>query len=257
MKTHDLLFELSHPVRYEILQLLSEKPLRLTKLGEKVDANNPEVSRHLDRLKNANLVKKNPDGSYYMTTFGEIMMPLLPTFSIIAAHPDYFLEHDLSLLPHSFIRRLGELGDCEISRGTPINLHRMEETAGTCTTRIYTMSNEFVSKVSENDPSISNPAVDSEFDFKWVLPESQLEDTNLMAMADQCGPSQDDHYRVVPRVPLFISILDNEVLISFLDEKGRTDFSLCFCSKHPDALKWGMDLFHQIWDSGQLLSGFR
>jgi len=64
METHQLLFKLSHSVRFEIIHTVDEKPERLTMIGEQADKNNPEVSRHLDRLKKSNLVDKDKDGYY-------------------------------------------------------------------------------------------------------------------------------------------------------------------------------------------------
>jgi predicted transcriptional regulator len=257
MKTHELLFELSHPIRYEIMQLLVDRPMRLTKIGEKVDANNPEVSRHLDRLKNADLVDKNSDGSYYTTSFGEIIMPIIPSLSFVAAHPDYFLEHDLSMLPPEFIRRLGELESCEILEGTTINLHGMEQKGSSSKVRIYTISNEFVTAITEEHFAGFDQMVLNGFIFRWILPESQLEDKNLMALADHFGTSQNEYFRVIPKVPLFCSIIDEEIMISFLDKKGKADFSVGFNSADPVPLRWGKNLFDNLWDCGTYLSEFR
>ncbi len=75
MEISELLFELSHPTRLEILRLITETPMRLTKIADRVSANNPETSRHLDRLRAAGLVEREPESAY-------LASPLGTTFSL-------------------------------------------------------------------------------------------------------------------------------------------------------------------------------
>jgi len=257
METHQLLFELSHPVRYEIMQIIAEKPQRLTKIGEQVDANNPEVSRHLDRLRKSSLVEKDKDGFYYTTSFGKLTMSILPFLSFITSHPEYFLEHDLSILPQEFICRLGELESCDLIEGTTVNIYRLDQISRDCTERIYTVSNEYVTKIKEEDFAEFDRIIAGDFKFRYILQESQLDDKNLMELVDHCCSSKNTHFRVIPQVPLFCSIIDDEIMITFLDTKGKADFSVSFYSQEPKVLKWCEDLLDYLWDQGRPPSEFR
>ena len=257
METSELLFELSHSVRYGIIKALAEEPLKLTKLGELVGANNPEVSRHLDRLKKARLVEKDPDGLYFITSFGNMIMSILPYLSFVTSHPEFFLEHDLSQLPPEFMCRLGELESCEVIEGMIVNVYRLDEISKDSRSRIFTVSNEFVSEIKEEHFAEMDKALAGGLDFKYILQESQLEDKNLMKMAGHFDSTQDKHFRVVPKVPLFCSICDNEMMIAFLDKKGKVDFSVSFCSSDPEVVRWCEDLLNYLWDRGRLLSEFK
>jgi predicted transcriptional regulator len=255
METHELLFELSHPVRYEITKLLAERPLRLTKIGDRVDANNPEVSRHLDRLKNADLVAKNVDGYYSTTSFGRIIMGLLPAISFVAAHPDFFVEHDLSHLPPEFMSRLGELEPCDVLEGTTVNIYHLDEISKNATERIFTVSNEFITKVKDEDLAGLGEAISSGFTLRYILQESQLNDANLMHLVDNC-PAENDCFRVVPHVPLFATMCDDTMMITFLDGKGKADFSFGFISSDPKVCRWCEDLLNHLWAIGKPPSAF-
>jgi len=249
METHQLLFELSHPVRYSILKLLVDKPLRLTKIGEKVDANNPEVSRHLDRLKTADLVSKNPDGYYSVTMFGRVIFGLLPAISFVSAHPEFFLEHDLSLLPPEFMTRLGDLESCEVVEGTTQNILKLDELYDTTKERIWSLSNENI-KLSDGDLDDMDDVLDSGFDFQMILQESQLREKNMIQLVDRCASHLNDHFRIIPQVPFFCTIVDDQVVIAFLDMKRRVDFSVSFWSQDPKVVKWCEDLFTHLWNTG-------
>ena len=256
MHTHELLFELSHPIRYEILQLLADEPLRLTKIGEKVDANNPEVSRHLDRLKNAKIVAKNADGYYSATAFGEMIFCLMPAISFIAAHPDFFTEHDLSHLPPGFMSRLGELESCEVVEGTTINFYRMDEMSRKAKKKIYTVSKESVTELSEENMEDFKKVIADDFFLRFMFPESQLEDQNLMKLVNN-SPTPERYFRVVPEAPLFCTICDDEAMIAFLGMNGKTDFSVSFYSKDPAVLRWCEDLLNYHWEHGKPPSEYR
>jgi len=255
MQTHQLLFELSHPVRFEILHTLAEKPQRLTKIGEQVDANNPEVSRHLDRLKKSNLVDKDKDGYYHTTTFGKLTMSILPFLSFITKHPEFFLEHDLSYLPPEFLCRLGELESCEIVEGFTINFYRLDEMSRKAQKRIYTISKESVTEMSEENMEDFKKTLADDFFLRFMFPTSQLEDENLMKFLDG-SPDQDRYHRVVPEAPLFCTICDDEAMIAFLGNNGKTDFSTSFYSKDPVVIKWCEDLLNHLWNNGKLTSEF-
>jgi predicted transcriptional regulator len=250
METHELLFELSHPTRYEILKLLVESPLRLTKIGEQVDANNPEVSRHLDRLKNAKIVAKNVDGYYTATTFGEVIFGLMPSISFVAAHPEFFIEHDLSLLPSGFLSRLGELSVCEVVEGFTINFYRLDEMSKKTRERIYTVSKESVTEISEENFAEFKNILADDFFLRFMFPVSQLEDENLMNFVEK-SPDPDRYFRVIPEAPLFLTICDDEAMIAFLDKKGKTDFSVSFYSKDPSVIRWCEDLLNTLYEMGK------
>lgn len=256
MQTHELLFELSHPVRFEITKLLSERPLRLTKIGEHVNANNPEVSRHLDRLKNADLVAKNADGYYSTTMFGRIIFGLLPAISFVAAHPDFFTEHDLSILPPEFMCRLGQLEPCEVVEGFTINFYRLDKMSMKAQERIYTVSKESVTEMSEESMEEFNKVLGKDFFLRFMFPMSQLEDENLMNFVDK-STNPERYFRVVPEAPLFCTICDDEAMIAFLGQNGKTDFSVSFYSKDPGVIKWCEDLLNYLWEIGKPPSEYR
>ncbi len=257
MKTNELLFELSHSVRYGIMNTLAQEPLKLTKLGELVGANNPEVSRHLDRLRKASLVEKDRDGFYYTTPFGNCVMSVLPYLSFITSHPKYFMEHDLSGLPPGFMSRLGELKPCEIVEGTTVNILKMERLSRASKERFFVVSNELITKPTEQDFADLNQALEEGFDFRIILPEDQLKDKNLMLIADLCGSKRDQHFRVLPQVPMLCNIVDNEVMLAFLDNRGKVDFSVSFCSTDPGVLRWCEDLMNYLWDHSKPISEFK
>ena len=125
-KLSNLMFELANEDRLRILTQLQEKPMRLTRISNKLKLNMQETSRHLSRLSEAGLVTKNTEGLYSIQPFGEEILNLMDGFEFLEKHRDYFNNHDLSELPLSFRYRIGELKTCILSNDFFTSLHLTE-----------------------------------------------------------------------------------------------------------------------------------
>lgn len=245
MRTHDLLFELSHPVRYDIMRLLSNEPLRLTKIGERVDANNPEVSRHLDRLKNAGLVEKGSDGRYHTTNVGDTLFSVLPSVSFVAHNTDLIEAHDFSCIPLPFLSRLGELSTGKQSKSVLNAVQHSLKIILDAEERIIVATNEtnddyqqaIKEKFASGVPITGIVGTDFRFTSKeQVPPEEHARDT----------------MRVVEDLPVMILANEREAGVCFRNERGTFDL-LHLYSTDPAFLSWCEDLFHYLWERSESL----
>ena len=119
----DFFLELAHSDRLRALFLIEKERLKLTQISERLNLSMQETSRHLSRLRDAKLIRKDADGFYYLTPFGHTTLHLLPGYNFILKNRDYFQDHDLSRLPPEFIRRIGELEEYEPGKGVMQVLH--------------------------------------------------------------------------------------------------------------------------------------
>ena len=67
-----------------------------------------ETFRHLQRLTDAKLIEKKVDGTYTITSLGNLATGFLRGFNFVLKNGGYFLEHDVSSLPYEFVSRLGD-----------------------------------------------------------------------------------------------------------------------------------------------------
>lgn len=257
MEIQQLLFELSHPLRYQILVTLADSSKRLTELAELLKTNNPETSRHLDRLRTSALVERDSDGNYQASNLGRLVIGLLPSLSLVSRNATIFNDHDLSMLPATFKLRLGELEPCEVVEGMIKNVYRLDEISKNSSSRIFTVSNEFVSEIKDEHFAEMDKAMAGGFNFRYILQESQLEDKNLMKIADHSGSAANKRFRVISKVPLFCTICDEDTMIAFLDKTSKVDFSVSLWSKDPVVKRWCKDLLEHLWESGKYLSEYR
>jgi predicted transcriptional regulator len=105
----DLYFELSNDDRLTILYKLGEDKMNVTGIARELEITTQECSRHLSRLSDAELVVRDPGGTYGLTQYGRSSLRMIPGQRFIAEHRDYFNAHTLEKLPSEFVCRIGEL----------------------------------------------------------------------------------------------------------------------------------------------------
>jgi predicted transcriptional regulator len=77
----------------------------------------------LQRLSEALLVQKQPEGTYGITEYGKLVLQLSSSLDFVFKHKQYFVTHDVSRLPPQFVNRIGELSQTNLMMG------RVESTA--------------------------------------------------------------------------------------------------------------------------------
>ena len=242
MRTEELLFELSHPVRFEILQLIAEEPERLKKIAESVEVGNPEVSRHLDRLRAAGIVEKNEEGAFIATPLGSLILSFLPGLDFLAANSEYFLVHDLSLLPPHFIGRLGELNNSRREEGGFHNVGRVIDILRSTEHRLKLMTKEIL---METVPIVEEK-LSQGLKFQGVYGEDIIFPENYELPPPHL-------VRFVPKIPAGAVVTEKVGGITFLDRKGAMDFSVSFWSTDRTFMEWIEDLIDFYWEQGKSL----
>ncbi len=243
METSVLLFELSHPTRLEILRLITATPMRLTKIADRVSANNPEVSRHLERLRAAGLVEREPKGAYLASPLGHFILSSLPGLDFLARHSDYFRDHDLSLLPEPFVGRLGELNACERAEGTYVGLERGLEIYGRSEEWFSSLAPEYLPDSVEVVPDVREK-LSQGVTFRTIVEPT-------FRIPPSLEPTPQNRFRVVPKLPLGLGVSEKEAMIVFPDLKGRIDLSVAFSSDDERFLRWCEDLVGWLWSRGE------
>ncbi len=243
MEISELLFELSHPTRLEILRLITETPMRLTKIADRVSANNPEVSRHLERLRAAGLVEREPESAYLASPLGHFVLSSLSGLDFLARHSDYFRDHDLSLLPDPFVGRLGELNACERAEGTYVGIERGMEIYRQSEERFSSFAPEFLPDSVEVVPDVREKL------SQGVTFRTIVEPTFRLPPSLELTPHY--RFRVVPKLPLGLGVSEKEAMIVFPDLMGRMDLTVTFSSHDERFLRWCEDLVEWLWSRGE------
>src|SRR5919199_6078381 len=112
--TEKTFFELASGQRLAIIFQLNKKNTKMSQLAKDLGITMQEVHRNINRLQDAGLIEKDPDGVFSLTTFGNTIIKQIPTFNYLSKYKEYFSEHTLGELPMKFVQRIGALNNCEL-----------------------------------------------------------------------------------------------------------------------------------------------
>jgi len=113
-----LFFELASESRLGILFELQTKNLKMQEVAQKLSLTHTEVFRQLQRLSEALLIEKMPEGTYAITQNGKLLLELSRSFEFVLRFRRSLLSRDFERIPYQFINRLGELSQAKLSMDT-------------------------------------------------------------------------------------------------------------------------------------------
>jgi predicted transcriptional regulator len=232
----NLLFELSSEERTRILLAVRDERMKLTGLAERMSFTATEASRQVQRLSEAKLIQKDPEGLYTITRYGELCITLLESLDFTSTNREYFLNHDASVLPRQFIGRLGDLGGCVYQGDVITNLAYDEE--------MMRAADKFVWAIADQFHYSARPIVaekkKSGVDIKTILPETVVPPPGFV-------PAEGVARRLLPRVDLHLIVTDKEANFGLVYADGRMDYGQ-FVGKDERFRGWCYDLFQYYWE---------
>lgn len=235
------MFELSHPSRLKALQILRGKPHRLTDISKVLDLTSAEISRHLGRLSDANLISKDGDGRYVLTPFGGIILFELSKLKFLTKHNLYFSTHDLSVIPDE-LHWLNAMSRSEMVEGTLEIMSMVEDLTKNAERFVHFISGKPMRAMV--DPTVRTAKKGIEF-----------------RMLYQKGSEIPKEYRPKKKIPLEVRVIDSAPFSLKMNEKrggfvlpdlnGKVDFGFALMGTDPQFLKWLSLLFDYYWQDAE------
>ena len=246
-----LLFELAHEDRVVILKELSEKKMKLTQLSNRLGLTVQEVHRQLARLAEERLIMKNSEGFYCTTSYGELVLKLVPGYEFASKNRDYFISHVLTDLPPTFVSSLGELVDCRFTNSVVTTLNNIEAMIKDAEEYIWLMTDRrFIGNYQHLKEAVERGVSILTIEQKdWIPPSEYRERINeevsrFLNNAKSSGALQS---RVLERVNLFLYMSDKEIGgLAFPTHDGRLDY-MGFIAGDEKSHKWCEGVFRHYW----------
>lgn len=250
----DDILEISSEQRMLILSHLSDKKLKLSELAKKIDTTSPEVHRNLERLTNANLIKKDNDGLYMLSTYGETFLTVIPTISFMSKNKKYFTNHTFGNLPTKFIQRIGSLSNSHIITGVSNVLETWKDIFGNSKDYIYGILYEEPLYLIE--PIINKAKegikIQSIFSDLAIVPKGRkelLEKLEFNNILEQGCVER----KIRKDVQIVVVMNEKESSVMFPTKEG-VDMSNMFFSDDPNFHEWCLDYFRFCWYGSEIFS---
>jgi len=233
-----LLFEISSKKRLRILIEAQKQSLRISHVSKMLNITTAEASRHLNRLSNVKLVRRDNKGLYTLTPFGRLVLILLPSLVFILQHRDYFMNHEVFHIPYKFLGRIGV-----VSGGV------LCDNAMTCFSRIEVMlheASEYIWILSDQIPASMLQTIMEKIrkglEFRFIYPEKF---TLLSSKPIPCFQR-----RTLPKITLGLIITEKRALVAFPYIDGKMDY-IGFIGGDPEFHKWAEELYQYYWKSSK------
>ena len=250
---YDLFFEVSNEIRHGILVLLQNKAMRITELVKEMNLNNPEIRRHISRLRSVDLIQRDVEGFYHLTPYGESSLLLLKEFEFLSSNRKYFKTHSLSKIPKKYVKQIGDLSG-SINLENALNFFRHTE-------NLFKESKEsvwlLVNQFPINSISTIVETINRGIRFRIIEPRERILNPDLEAMTSEETKALDQtrrtplvEQRMVDDVSMLLFLSDTSCVLAFPTSEGQYDFK-GFTSTSESSLNWCRELYQYYWDKSE------
>lgn len=252
--TEQIFFELASEQRLSILFKLTERDSKLAKLAKDLNVTMQEIHRNLNRLMGAGLIEKASDGTFSLTTFGNVIMTQIPTFGFLSRNRSYFSEHTFGDIPMKFIHRIGALDSSQYVSGVVAVIELWKHLYSQSSEYIYGMLPQIpLDLIEAIMPKIRNAGVR----FNYILPEKAIVPKNRTQILQNSSYRElmrkgMVERRMVPKIQVAVVLSETQSTVLFPNLKHETDMNSLFYSSAIQVDKglfhdWCLDFFRYNW----------
>lgn len=249
----DLLFEVSNEDRLRILLRLEERDMRVTDISRELGLSIQESSRHVSRLSEVGLTRKDVEGFYSLSPYGVLILENLRELEFSSEYSEYFSKHTIERLPKEFVKRIGCLVDSTYIHNMMDFLKRIEKITKNAEEKIWL----HVDQYPVNSIVFINEALDRGVEFKCIEPVEGITGPNPsiyepkeMEGFKRARSTPLVEHRIKEKVDAFLFLSENECALAFPTLDGEFDYR-GFTAEDERSLKWCVDLFQHYWETAE------
>lgn len=261
MSLNEIFLEFSNEKRFHVFKTLYKQPKRHNQLEKELSIPGSEISRHLKRLYEKNLINKRIDNKYELTNIGKIFYGVVDIFEVSAWHRDFINTHDITTIPNHLIMQIGKLKTIEISNKTMHNIELWSDLVKNSEKYIYAISDQFQNSLL---PIAEKKINDQSIDIRALVDKNLLKSYNIPREWSKQFQDPINFYkklkiyqniRILKEIH-FSLIVSEKGSILFLSREGEIDYNQCLIDNHESFINWTMELFEWFWKKGKNLKPF-
>jgi predicted transcriptional regulator len=234
-----LLFELSSDERMTILKNLQKEEHKLSHIAKRQDITIPEAARHLQRLSEAQLIQKDSEGSYHITSYGELIFQQLSGLDFLLGNRPYFLEHNTSHLPYQFISRIGELSLGSLNKDALACVAYAELVLKQAEEYCWSLTDQVIASSS----TIIEEKIKAGIKIRSILPEK-------LVIPPGYNPPYGVERRTLPTIDIRVMVTEKEAMFGLPFLNGQMDYAQII-SKDTKFCEWCRDLYLFYWEKAK------
>lgn len=241
--------ELSSEQRLGIILKLSEKKSKISIIAKELDATVPEVFRNFERLAKSDIIEKDADGFYHLTTYGMTICGQIPSLLFVSENKKYFKGHNFGIIPQKFIQRIGALNSGKHYKGFTRIMELWAQICDNAEKYIYDI-------LSEEPPELIGPIVSKAkagVSINSIFSETAIVPKDREKIIEKLGVKKLVTDGVLQRrmkkdVNVIVILNEKEACVMFPDKDGEVDMSETFYSTDSSFHEWCLDYFRYCWN---------
>ena len=250
IKVTDLFLEVASEIRYNILKNLNEKSQKQSHVAKKIGMTLPESHRQFERLTKFGLITKTSDGTYSLTSFGEIFLNHIETFGFLLKYKNYFNSHKIGNLPRKFLKRLSDLNESTLVEGAFVLNDKMIQIAG---------NGKYLRVISAHVPpdafrqglvsaKKTGKQVSIIYGKTTIIPKGFKKEFTSPEV-NELVSSGTYQRKMIDKVQIYVVLNDKTAMVLFPDINGNVDLNFGFVSEDPTFLEWCVDYHQFMWEN--------
>ena len=228
--------EITHPTRLRILKAISEEPKSLKDIADILEISRPEVSRHLNRLRNLNLVRKE-NSLNMINALGIIIIKILEPLDFIFQHYNFFCDHPLVNFPTKFLYELNKLKSGQLIQGSGFIFQKERELAKYAKDKM---------KLMVNSPIPNVTGVQFE---KGQLIVPGVNQPSIFTHENLSKDMKNYEIRIYPEINYSLFIMGDKFgTLHFPNKNGHPDMNSCLFINDKEGMAFLLSLWNYFWD---------
>ncbi|WP_342304196.1 winged helix-turn-helix domain-containing protein [Methanolobus sp. ZRKC5] len=246
-----------------MLLLLNEGEKDIDEIKRVMAVTSTSILPQIKIMKKAGLIDQQADKHYVLSKIGTLVVAKLKYLcdicSLFDTDTQYWMKHDLSLIPEELLYNIGEICECSILQSNPISPFEPCEECIDCLNKSKVI-NSVLMFVHPTYPSIFAKHAQNGREITLIVGEQVFDfyKKNYKEEFDALIDGKNSRLFLVKEnsKPFLFINTDAFMSLSLPDEGGVYDLKP-ICSYSPRSLKWGEDLFNhylQIYDLESILT---
>lgn len=246
------ILQIASEQRLKILLNLQEKNSNVTNMAKGLDSTVAELFRNFERLVKSNLIYKDSNGNYNLSTFGKAICTCIPSFVFLSRNKKYFNSHGFGDLPKNFIQSIGALESGQHQKGFVKIMQLWKEICENANEYIYDILSE--EPLELIDPIVTKAKqgvkINSIFSHSSIIPKGRKELVAKPAIRKLIADGIIDR-RMQSNTGVVVILNEKEACVMFPTIDGDADMSSMFHSTEPAFHQWCFDYFKHCWNNSQ------
>ena len=246
--------EIASEQRLAILLRLYENKSKVSVLAKELGATMPEVYRNFERLAKADLIMKDSEGDYSITTYGKIVCGQMSSIQFMSENKKYFKNHDFGNIPQKFLQRIGALAEGQQIKGFVKVMEKWKD--------IYKNADEYIFNILYEVPYTSDlmdpliKKVENGVKLRSILSESAILPKERKQIIDKLEIKKLLEKGLMERkmqdiVSVVLLLNEKEGCVMFPGKNGEVDLAEGFYGNDPLFQEWCHDYFDNCWDTAK------